>query len=145
MPHQVSLRTKVAPVLASNLVSFQGPVPFGSLSSVAPSGRALGMIGDCGLSVETRYGKLPFGPSSLKTTVLPSGEVTEPLSMTPLSAELPAALSRSNVEMMSSVVSGAPSFCQVTPSRRVKVHSVASAFGFHSVARPGFSCRSPPV
>ncbi len=53
-PHHDSLRTKVAPTLASYLVIFHGPVPLRDLSSVVPSGWALGMIAAWAFPVETR-------------------------------------------------------------------------------------------
>ena len=35
-PHQSGLRSNVAPVAASKVPSFHGPVPFGEASSVVP-------------------------------------------------------------------------------------------------------------
>src|SRR5204863_8608111 len=122
--------------------SFHGPVPLGALSSVVPDVNALGVITVCGLSEDTRYGRLPLGLSRVKTMVWASVAVTEPDWMTPERPELPAFTSRSNVAMMSSVVSGVPS-CHITPLRIVNVHTEPSLFGFHDSASPGVSCRLP--
>src|SRR6185312_9580016 len=89
------------------------------------------------------YGKLPFGASSEKTTVLASVAFAESLESTPAnvdSAFEPFFGSDSALieDATSSAVIGVPSW-NLTPWRILNVHSLPSAFGFQLSARRGWS------
>ena len=94
------------------------------------------MINDCALKTETRYGKFPLGPSSVKVTVFASVATADPATITPLRPELPALTSRSIVATTSAEVNGVPS-CHVTFWRSLKVHTLRVLSGAHDNARPG--------
>ena len=94
------------------------------------------MITVWALKTETRYGKLPFAPASVNTTVLASVATAPPGSRTPLRPELPAATRRSIVATTSSAVKAMPS-CHLTPWRSLNVQTVPSAFGVHLSGQAG--------
>ena len=111
-------------------------MPSGRPSSVVPAAYAAGVMSDCALNTDTRYGKLPFAPSSVNSTVVGSTALVEPFSITPPRPALPASTRRSIVATTSSAVKSPP-FCHLTPLRSLNVQTVLSSLGVHSVARPG--------
>ena len=88
-----------------------------------------------------RYGKFPFGASSVNSTVCGSTTFALSFDSTPLKAESAAdALlgsdSRLIVAATSSAVIGVPSW-NLTPWRILNVHTEASSFGVQLSARRG--------